>query len=245
VNDLINLKPISDKILKNYERFLLAVKEINYKKKTFAISYNIRNFDKSVDVVFLHGWGGNKEVMESSFSELLQYFRHIYIDMPGFGKSPNRDVLTTEDYANIIDIFLKKIGAKKDIVVGHSFGGKVALLLKPKLLVQLSTAGIKLPKPLKVRAKIALFKLLKPVGGAKIRKFFVSNDVKDMPQNMYETFKNVVDEDFAPLFEKYVGKAVVCWGKEDRATPLAAGEKIASLCKTAVLKYMRAITTSF
>ncbi|WP_200764065.1 alpha/beta fold hydrolase [Nitrosophilus alvini] len=209
----------------------MAIKEISYKEKVFTISYDILNLQKEDDIVFLHGWGSNKKVMKSAFSKTLCEFRHIYVDMPGFGKSPNSEVLTTVDYANIIDIFLNKIGAKKDIVVGHSFGGKVALFLKPKLLVLLSTAGIKLPKSLKVRAKIALFKLLKPVGGAKIRRFFVSKDAKDMPQNMYETFKNVVDEDFAPLFEKYEGRTLVCWGKEDKATPLAAGEKIASLLR--------------
>jgi len=46
---------------------------------------------------------------------------------------------------------------------------------------------------------------------------------------MYETFKNVVDEDFSEDFEKFEGKATLFWGKEDSATPLYAGEKMASL----------------
>lgn len=48
---------------------------------------------------------------------------------------------------------------------------------------------------------------------------------------MYQTFKNVVDEDYSDEFSKYEGKALVCWGKEDTATPLCSGEKIALLIK--------------
>jgi len=98
-------------------------------------------------------------------------------------------------------------------------------------LVLLSSAGIRVKKPLSVRAKIALFKLLKPFGGDKIKNLFVSNDAKGMSHSMYETFKNVVDEDFEEIFAKYRGRALIFWGKDDTATPLFAGEKIASLIK--------------
>lgn len=46
---------------------------------------------------------------------------------------------------------------------------------------------------------------------------------------MYETFKNVVDEDFEASFAKFQAKALCFWGKEDTATPLYTGEKIAGL----------------
>jgi pimeloyl-ACP methyl ester carboxylesterase len=136
-------------------------------------------------------------------------------------------VLTTRDYAAIVESFLESVGAGKDVVVGHSFGGKVATLLDPERLVLLSSAGIVLPKPLKIRTKIALFKLLKPFGGGKLRKFFASKDAAEMPENMYETFKNVVDEDFSDRFAAYTRPALLCWGAEDTATPPEAGEAIA------------------
>jgi len=86
-----------------------------------------------------------------------------------------------------------------------------------------------MPKPLKVRLKIALFKALKPFGGAKLRRLFVSEDAAGMPPHMYETFKNVVDEDFRAHFAAYERPALLLWGKEDTATPPVAGETIASL----------------
>ena len=50
-----------------------------------------------------------------------------------------------------------------------------------------------------------------------------------MSHEMYETFKNVVDEDFEDSFSASKSKALCFWGKEDTATPLYTGEKIAGL----------------
>jgi pimeloyl-ACP methyl ester carboxylesterase len=50
-----------------------------------------------------------------------------------------------------------------------------------------------------------------------------------MSHEMYETFKNVVDEDFEDSFSVSKSKALCFWGKEDTATPLYTGEKIAGL----------------
>ncbi len=205
----------------------MAQRSISYKGHTFLISYEIKNPKSSVDAVVLHGWGSNKEIMKRSFS--LLPFRQIYIDLPGFGKSTNEIVLTTKDYANIIALFIDSIGAKRDIVIGHSFGGKIATLLEPKLLVLLSSAGIVEKKPLSVRAKIALYKALKPFGIKKVKNLFVSDDAKGMSENMYETFKNVVNEDFSSHFANFSGRALLFWGKSDRATPPSSAKKIASL----------------
>ncbi len=209
----------------------MAVRKVKIDSMDFDISYEIFNKDKNIDLIILHGWGSNKEVMKSAFLKFMPNFRHIYIDMPGFGKSSNDYSLTTNLYFNIIDRFLKDLGAKKDIVIGHSFGGKVALLLRPKLLVLLSSAGIVAKKPFKVRAKIALFKALKPLFGDRFYKLFATKDVEGMSKNMYETLKNVVDEDFSSLFKSYEKESLKSRGREDKTTPLESGKKIASLMK--------------
>jgi pimeloyl-ACP methyl ester carboxylesterase len=210
----------------------LAKKIVTLDHQTFEVHYEVVNSSATHDIVFLHGWGSNKAIMKQAFATSLANFRHIYIDMPGFGKSTNDYILTTQDYATIMEQFLTMLDAKRDIIVGHSFGGKVAALLAPKMLVLLSSAGIVLPKSLKVRAKIALFKWLKRFGFQHLRKFFVADDAKGMSEPMYETFKNVVDEDFSPIFEAFNNETIIFWGKEDSATPLHAGERIATLTKT-------------
>ena len=209
----------------------MAIKEIKYKSNRFKISYEIVNPDKKIDILILHGWGSNKEIMKQAFGNELNIYRQIYIDLPGFGGSSNDMVLTTKDYANIISLFIEEIKANPTAIMGHSFGGKVATLLNPKYLILLSSAGIKTKKPWSVKVKIATFKLLKPLGFGKIRELFVSSDAKGMSHQMYETFKNVVDEDFRDEFAKYRGNALLFWGEDDTATPLYTGKKIASLIK--------------
>ncbi len=209
----------------------MAVREIVYKDNTFSINYEIENPGQKTNIVHLHGWGSSKEVSKACFSKTLPEFKHIFIDMPGFGKSTNDTILTTHDYSKIIELFLENLRIKKDIVTGHSFGGKVATLLNPKLLVLLSSAGIVPEKSFKVKAKIKLFKFLKSFGLGGFYKLFASKDVDNMSQNMYETFKNVVDEPFDDMFSSYQGKTLVFWGKEDTATPLKSGEMIHSYIK--------------
>jgi len=214
----------------------MAVKSIQYKQHTFDISYEIVNPDAKVDIIILHGWGSNKNLMKQSFSPYMSAFRHIYIDLPGFGNSTCSCALTTADVARIVELLMIHMNASKDIILGHSFGGKVALLLEPKVLVLVSSAGIYIPKSMKVQAKIALFKTLKVLGLSKFRSLFVAEDAKELSEYMYQTFKNVVNEDFSDEFTKYEGKALLFWGKDDTATPLSSAEKIKMLIPDATLE---------
>jgi pimeloyl-ACP methyl ester carboxylesterase len=213
----------------------MAVKEIIYKKELFKLSYEILNPHAKVGILILHGWGSSKEIMKQAFGREFKDYRQTYLDLPGFGGSSNSMILTTRDYAYIVKLFINAIGLKPNIIMGHSFGGKVATLLNPPHLVLLSSAGIKVKKPLLIKLKIALFKLLKPLGLNRIRELFISPDAKGMSYEMYETFKNVVDEDFEPFFSRYNGKASLFWGKDDTATPLYTGEKIASIMANSTL----------
>ena len=209
----------------------MALKSITYNNKQFDISYEILNPSSDKDIVFLHGWGSNKDIMNQAFSSYLCGFRHIYIDMPGFGKSSNEYVLTTKDYANIMQEFFNVLNANVIAIAGHSFGGKVATLLNPKNLILLSTAGILEEKSFDVKMKIKMSKTFNSLGLGKITKAFRSKDVDSMSENMYSTFKNVVDEDFSREFENYEKNAMIFWGEYDTATILSSGMKINSLIK--------------
>nr|WP_314392392.1 alpha/beta hydrolase [uncultured Campylobacter sp.] len=209
----------------------MAVKEIKYGGKIYRISYETANPANKDVALFLHGWGANKEIMKKAFGMYFNDFRHVYVDMPGFGASSMHGALATKDYAKIIKSFLDELGTSPKIIFGHSFGGKVATLLNPEYLALLSSAGIVAKKPLWVRFKIALFKFLKLFGLGFLYKFFATKDVKGMSKTMYETLKNVVDEDFSSKFADFGGKAFVFWGEEDKATPLKSGERVSRLIK--------------
>ena len=210
----------------------MASKSVIFNNKTFDISYEIINPLSKKDIIFLHGWGSNKDIMKNVFSPYLKDFRHIYIDLPGFGKSPNEYELTTIEYAKITDAFLALLSSPKNIIAGHSYGGKVATLLNPKNLVLLSSAGILEEKSLEVKMKIAFAKFSNALGFSKLNKMFRSSDVKTMNEGMYATFKNVVNEDFSSAFTNYKNNALIFWGDKDTATSLESGKKIASLIDT-------------
>ena len=209
----------------------MAVKEVKYGGKIYRISYETVNPARKDVALFLHGWGANKEIMKKAFGAYFKDFRHVYVDMPGFGASGMHGALATKDYAKIMKSFLDELGANPKIIFGHSFGGKVATLLNPEYLALLSSAGIVAKKPLWVRFKIALFKFLKLFGLGFLYKFFATKDVKGMSKTMYETLKNVVDEDFSSKFADFGGKAFIFWGEEDKATPLKSGERVSRLIK--------------
>jgi pimeloyl-ACP methyl ester carboxylesterase len=214
----------------------MAIKSIIYDRHTFDISYEIVNPKEQVDVVILHGWGSSKSLMQRYFHLQMGGFRHIYIDLPGFGNSTCNIALTTADYANIVELFMQELNGKKDIIIGHSFGGKVALLLSPKLLVLVASAGIYIEKPFKIRFKILLYKFLKMLGLASFRDKFVASDAQNLSKPMYETFKNVVDEDLSHEFALFEGKALLLWGRDDTATPLSSAKKMLSLIKDSKLE---------
>jgi len=211
----------------------MAIKQLNSEDKSFDISYEIVNPTLQDSIVFLHGWGANKEIMRQAFGKCFPNLKHIYLDLVGFGKSTNNYILTTYDYAKITDKFLNKIGInpQNSIIVGHSFGGKVATLLNPTKLILLSSAGIIEQKSTKTLLTIKMAKIFNKFGLKKVTKLLRSGDVNMMNENMYGTFKNVVDEDFSSSFGKYKGEAKIFWGEDDTATTLNSGKQIHSLIK--------------
>jgi pimeloyl-ACP methyl ester carboxylesterase len=213
----------------------LAVREIEVGNKRFSLSYLVENIDKDKEILFLHGWGSSKEALKGAFSPYLNEYKKIYLDLPGFGNSSSEYVMDSHEYKSVVEAFLKELDLKPAIIVGHSFGGKIATLLNPKLLVLLSSAGIVTKKPLSIRAKIVVFKALKSLFGDRFYKFFATSDAKDMPKNMYETLKRVVNEDFRAVFRSFSHEALLFWGKDDSATPISSAKEINLLIKNSKL----------
>jgi len=207
----------------------MALRDIEFKNTIINISYEIINPTKKKNIIILHGWGSNKEIMKQAFSKIMKEYRHIYIDMPGFGKSFNSLILTTQDYSDIIMLFLEKLKCIPLAIVGHSFGGKVATLLNSKNLILLSSAGIVEVKSAKTLVTIRMAKIFNRFGLGKVTKMLRSKDVHNMNQNMYETFKNVVDEDFSKEFEKVKSNTLIFWGEDDTSTTIESGKIISSL----------------
>src|SRR5262249_43728031 len=83
------------------------------------------------DVLLLHGWGVNLKTMQPLGERLSALGWNVYIpDMPGFGESaPPLRAWTVADYAKFVINYLDAHDLKRVNLIGHSFGGRIALIL--------------------------------------------------------------------------------------------------------------------
>jgi pimeloyl-ACP methyl ester carboxylesterase len=102
------------------------------------------------DVVLLHGLGGAAANWVEVVGDLAERHRVIALDLPGHGRSsaPARGS-SVGGFADEVGGALDELGCDRAIVVGHSFGGLVAMRLalrRPDLtraLLLVSPAGIR------------------------------------------------------------------------------------------------------
>ena len=84
----------------------------------------------ALPVVLLHGAGANLQDMNLALGErLAAHHRVILIDRPGFGFSARRggDGSSPAYQASVLRELLDKLGVDRAIMVGHSWGGTLAL----------------------------------------------------------------------------------------------------------------------
>ena len=109
-------------------------KETDFLKGTFdysdkiQINYEIHGNGNST-IVFLHGFGASVETWRDIQSPLSKGNRLIFLDLKGFGLSskPDDGKYSLEDQAEIVYAFLKAHHLHDITLVGHSYGGAVAL----------------------------------------------------------------------------------------------------------------------
>ena len=188
------------------------------------------SFGKGIPIVFLHGWGGNKE----SFLALASHFKHnarvILVDFE-HNVEPSKP-LTLNDYVLGVKDILEKEGIDSAYFVAHSFGGRVAVRLcknYPSLvkgMVLIDSAGLKPRRGIRYHFKVFLHKTLKKLGKVGL---LGSSDYRKLSANMKKTFVNVVN-DFCDNDLKVIDKKVlILWGKKDRETPLYMGKRYRKL----------------
>ena len=85
------------------------------------------------DVVLLHGWGQNIEMMNPIGKGLESDYHITVIDLPGFGSSSEPTyAYTIYDYYEIVSELLTKLNIDNPVMIGHSFGGRVAIVYAAK-----------------------------------------------------------------------------------------------------------------
>ena len=206
---------------------------------------NYLKFGNSSDfIVFLHGWGANK----NSFIWLKDNFSDkslIFVDFPGFGDSPEpENPYYVSDYVKILKEILDNYEIKCLILVGHSFGGRVAI--KFSFLYQneyekfkvclVDSAGILPKRGIKFYYNYHKFKFYKKFfPNSKKIKNFGSSDYRKLSNIMKQTFIRIVNEDLSFYAKHINAKTLIIWGKKDKETKLYMAKKLKKLIKNSKL----------
>lgn len=191
-------------------------------------------------VIILHGWGGSIAIVDNIFQDVAQTHLAVAIDLPGHGSSalPPRD-WTVGDYANCVLGIMDQLDIPRADFIGHSFGGRITIKLaalhpdRVRRIVLVNSAGVLLPKPRRVRVKIAAFRILQKTIGLlgppgerlreKMRARMGSADYRNAGP-LRKTLVNVVNEDLSPHLPAIQAPALLIWGREDRETPVQMAE---------------------
>lgn len=90
-----------------------------------------RESGRGKPVLLIHGLGANTYSWRHLAPALARHHRVIAIDLKGFGRSdkPFDERYSVVDQAALVAEFMQKMGLRDVTVVGHSFGGGVALML--------------------------------------------------------------------------------------------------------------------
>ena len=85
-------------------------------------------------LVFLHGWGGDREYWKNQVAAFAGDYRIVALDQAGHGESrTDRKDSTVSALAGDVETVVKDLGLKRVILVGHSMGGPVALAAAKRL----------------------------------------------------------------------------------------------------------------
>ena len=202
------------------------------------INYYCFKKDGKKTVIFLHGWRSEGLVWKQAAESLKIDDVAIYaLDLPGFGASAiPKEALSIDDYAKIVVDFINKLKLKNIVLVGHSFGGRIAIKLSathPELidkLVLVDSAGLIIDSQKKKRRE-KFAKFFKPLFKPKLMQGIRKNIYQKMGAEDYlatpyikGTFLKTIDEDLRPYLSQIILPTLIVWGENDIETPLSFAE---------------------
>lgn len=203
-------------------------------------------------LLLLHGWGCNASTFGAAKSWMESHFRTVAVDFAGFGESDEpADVWGVEQYTQSIEALVRHEGIDKPILIGHSFGGRVAIVYASRnevgKIILTDAAGVKPHRTLKYYFKVYSFKLIRwaaPVfmGRKRADEFIArrraksgSADYNNASPMMRAILSKVVNEDLCHLMPKIAAPTLLFWGENDTATPLADAKRMEKLIPDAGL----------
>ena len=207
------------------------------------IDVNYIQYGEGKDILLLHGWGQNIEMMKPIGDALCDKFRITILDFPGFGDTTEpKEPWNIEKYSLLVEMFVKKLEIKKPIVMGHSFGGRVAICYSSRnpieKLILFGSPCIRIKE--KLSFKVRILKSLKKLPGMNglaeyMKKFIGSRDYKAASPIMRQTLVEVVNEDLSKYAREIEEPTLLIWGEYDTEAPVRDAKELEKIMIDAAL----------
>ena len=181
----------------------------------------------------LHGWGRRGR----DFSRALHDIPSLAPDLPGFGASPSPgEVIGAEGYADLVEPLLDEFETPP-LVVGHSFGGRVATCLASRHpdavsgMVLTGAPVVRLQAASKPSASYRLIRALHRLGLVSedrieaVRRRVGSSDYRNASGVMRDILVKVVNESYENQLGRIDCPVALVWGRSDREVPVAVAER--------------------
>jgi pimeloyl-ACP methyl ester carboxylesterase len=206
--------------------------EINGLKSNFKVS------GEGATVVLMHGWGCEISTFAQLETYLKNNFKVYNLDFPGFGKSQSPPTpWGTADYEAWFKSFLKSNHIENPILIGHSFGGRIAIRTAKDTpiakMILIGSAGVKPTRSFNYYFKVYSFKAMKMFASLpgiyewfgkdmieERRRAAGSSDYQQASEVMRGTLSKVVNEDLQEFMPSVKASTLLIYGENDTATPV-------------------------
>lgn len=200
------------------DRMKIYIKDIN-------INYEVSGVGPPL--IFLHGWGSDLHIFDKIVSQINEDYTIYQIDLPGFGQSEINEAYSVDDYAKFMYLFCMELGLTKPVLLGHSFGGRVAIkyasIYPVDKLILVSTPGVKERFNILKWFKIRLYKLSKKMN---INIKLGSTDYKASSGFLKDVLVKAVNNDLTQSLSKIKCDTLIIHGEKDKTVPLYIAKKI-------------------
>ena len=197
-------------------------------------------------IIILHGWGLKGSIYKE-LADLLRKKKYsvFFPNMPGFAAEPLKNTsMNLDSYVEFVRNFAKEKKVIKPIIIGHSFGGRIALKYAWKYPMEVSKiilTGAPIIRHITLRGKIGymfaitigrIFSVLPQNLKNKTRKalYFAIGEwdyYKSGP--LKQVFENIINEDLTQYAKEVQVPVYLIWGVLDKLTPVSDVERIKKL----------------
>lgn len=199
-----------------------------------------------VRVIWLHGWARRGQDFSAVAKELAERgVASVALDLPGFGVSPPpAQAGGARDYAAWVLATLSDIGDGPFVLVGHSFGGRVACVLAarhPDVVRSLVLTGVPLVRTSSQRRSPFAYRTLRWLHARGVvneqrmesaRQKYGSSDYRHAIGVMRDVLVISVNESYEDDLARLDVPVTLLWGDEDQEVPLEVATRASALLTT-------------